>query len=86
MKVVEVLIEYSNYSLDRPFSYFYKGNKNVDLGFRVLINFHNREIVGYVINCYQTDKNEKELEDELGFEISEILDVIDETPLLNKEL
>ena len=86
MKVVEVLIEYSNYSLDRPFSYFYKGNKNVDVGFRVLINFHNREIVGYVINCYQTDKNEKELEDELGFEISEILDVIDETPLLNKEL
>ena len=86
MKVVEVLIEYSNYSLDRPFSYLYNGNKNVDVGFRVLINFHNREIVGYVINCYETDKDIKEIEEQLGFEVSEIIDVIDETPLLNKEL
>lgn len=86
MKVIEVLIEYSNYSLDRPFSYIYKGSKSVDVGFRVLINFHNREIVGYVVNCYETNKTEDELKEQFGFEISEIIDVLDETPLLDKEL
>ena len=29
MKIVEVLIEYANYSLDRPFSYIYKGPEGV---------------------------------------------------------
>lgn len=86
MKVVEVLIEYSIQSLDRPFSYIYNGKKIVDEGFRVLINFHNKKIIGYVVNCYDTDKTKEELEDQLGFNIEEIIDVIDETPLLNKDL
>ena len=86
MKIVEVLIEYANYSLDRPFSYFYKGKKTLDVGFRVLVNFNNREIVGYVTKCYESDKDIKTLEKEMGFSIGEILDVIDETPLLNDDL
>ena len=86
MKVVEVLIEYSIQSLDRPFSYIYNGEKIIDEGFRVLINFHNKEIIGYVVNCYDTDKTKEDLEDQLGFNIEEIIDVIDETPLLNKDL
>ena len=86
MKIVEILIEYANYSLDRPFSYSYKGNKRVDVGFRVLVNFHNRESVGYVINTYETDKPIEELEKDLGFRIEEVVDVLDETPLLNEEL
>ena len=86
MKIVEVLIEYANYSLDRPFSYFYKGKKTIDVGFRVLVNFNNREIVGYVTKCFESDKDIKTLEKEMGFSIGEIIDVIDETPLLNNDL
>ena len=37
MKVIEVLIEYSIQSLNRPFSYLYSGDKKIDEGFRVLI-------------------------------------------------
>ena len=86
MKIVEILIEYANYSLDRPFSYFYKGNKKLGIGYRVLINFNNRESVGYVTNCYETDKTIEQLEEELGFKIGEILDVLDEAPLLSEDL
>ena len=86
MKIVEILIEYANYSLDRPFSYFYKGNKNIGVGYRVLINFNNRESVGYVTNCYDTDKDITVLEDELGFKIGEIIDVLDDSPLLSEDL
>ena len=86
MKVIEVLIEYSNYSLDRPFSYYYLGNKKVDVGFRVLVTFNNREIVGYVVKTYETDKTIEQLEEELGFKLGEITDVIDESPLLSDDL
>ena len=86
MKIVEILIEYANYSLDRPFSYSYKGNKKVDVGYRVLVSFNNRESVGYVINCYEATKSVEELESELGFAIGEIIDVIDESPLLSDDL
>ena len=86
MKILEVLIEYASYSLDRPFSYFYKGNKTVDVGFRVLLTFNHRDLVGYVTKCYETDKAINELEDELGFQIDEIIDVIDESPLLSADL
>ena len=86
MKVIEVLIEYSIQSLNRPFSYIYSGNKKIDEGFRVLINFHNKNIVGYVVKVRDTNKNKQEIEDELGFNIEEIIDVLDESPLLNKDL
>lgn len=86
MKIVEVLIEYANYSLDRPFSYFYKGKKKLDVGFRVLLNFNNRELVGYVTKCYETDNDIKDIQEEMGFNIEEIIDVIDESPLLSEDL
>ncbi len=86
MKVVEVLIEYANYSLDRPFSYCYKGNKPLDVGFRVLLKFNNRELVGYVTKCYETDKGIEELEKEFGFSIGEVIDVIDSSALLSDDL
>ncbi len=86
MKLVQVLIEYANYSLDRPFSYIYKGSKKIDVGFRVLLSFNNRELVGYVVALEDTDKSLEEIEAETGFKIGEIIDVIDESPLLSEDL
>ncbi len=86
MRLLEVLVERKAQSLNRPFSYIYEGDKNVDIGYRVLISFANQQIVGYVIKCENTNKTRKQIEKEKGFIISSILDVIDEKPLLNKEL
>ena len=43
-------------------------------------------MVGYVTKTSDTDKTIEQLEEELGFEISPIVDVLDEKPLLNDEL
>ncbi len=86
MKIIELLIEHHNYSLNRPFSYIYNGDKPVDRGFRVLVTFNNQELVGYVLSVKDTTKSKKELEEELGFDISEIVDVIDSSPLLSEDL
>ena len=86
MKIIELLIEHNSYSLNRPFSYLYNGNKKVDVGFRVLVKFNTQELVGYVISVKDTNKDQKELSEEFGFSVSFIEDVIDESSLLSPEL
>ncbi len=86
MKIVELLIEHHNYSLNRPFSYIYKGEKPVDKGYRVLVSFNNQELVGYVLSVKETNKSISEIEEELGFTVNEIIDVIDSSPLLSEDL
>ena len=86
MQIVEVLIEYAKSSLNRPFSYFYNGQKKLVKGIRVLLDFNHRDIIGYVVKVEETNKSVEEYEEEKGFSISEIKDVIDDEPLLNEEL
>ena len=71
MKIVEVLIEHSKYSLNRPFSYVYFGDKKVERGYRVLVSFNHQELVGYVTKVEESNKTVSDLEEELGFEINE---------------
>ena len=86
LKIIEVLIERANHTLDRPFSYLYKGNKQVDKGYRVLLEFNHQELVGYVLSAKETNESKEELEDILGFNLYYIIDVIDSSPLLNDDL
>ncbi len=86
MQIVKVLIEYANRTLNRPFSYVYKGNIKIQKGVRVLVNFNHRDIVGYVIDVEETNKTLEELESESDYRLSEIVSVIDQSPLLDKEL
>ena len=86
MKLVEVLIEYATLSLDRPFSYVYSGDKNLEVGYRVLVPFHNRDIIGYVEKITETNKSKEELQKESGLILEEIKDVLDTSPLLNDSL
>lgn len=87
MRLLEVLIEHKVQSLNRPFSYTYKGDKPVDEGFRVLVTFNRQTLVGYVLKARDiTEEELEEIQDKKGFDILEIFDVLDDKPLLNKEL
>lgn len=86
MKLVEVLIERKAESLNRPFSYIYLGSKEVGEGFRVIVPFAHSKVMGYVVNVIDTNKSREEIEKETGFKLSEVIDVVDEKPLLNDEL
>ncbi len=86
MKLIELYIEYAISSLDRPFTYFYSGSKKVEPGFRVLVSFNNREIVGYVTSVKEVNQSKEDIEESLGYNINEINDVLDEAPLLNEDL
>ena len=86
MQIVKVLIEYANRTLNRPFSYVYKGQEKIQKGTRVLVNFNHRDIVGYVIDVDTSNKSIEEIEEESGYHLSEIVSIIDKVPLLDQEI
>lgn len=86
MKIAKVYTERSVYSLDRPFSYYIKDSDYVVAGTRVLVNFHDVDIVGYVESVEIVNQSREEYEKENGFELKDIDKVLDDEPLLNDEL
>ena len=86
MQIVKVLIEYSNRTLNRPFSYIYKGDIKIKKGIRVLVEFNHREIVGYVIDVEESNLKIEQIEEQSGYQLSEIISIIDKEPLLDDEL
>ena len=86
MKLLEVLIERKANTLNRPFSYVYNGAKPVGVGYRVLVTFAHKDVIGYVIGVKEENEPIEKLEEKMGFHIEEAKDVLDERPLLNEEL
>lgn len=86
MLLVEVIIEYSSISLNRPFSYAYNGDIKIKKGVRVLVPFASRKVVGYVIDVKEVNQTILEYKNETGVTLKEIEKVLDEKPILNDEL
>lgn len=86
MKLLEVLIERKANTLNRPFSYVYDLEKPIDVGYRVLVPFAHKDVIGYVIGSIEETRSIKEIEEEMGFRIDKVKSVLDEKPLLNEEL
>jgi primosomal protein N' (replication factor Y) (superfamily II helicase) len=86
MLLLEVLIEHATHHLNRTFSYYYQGKKKVERGYRVLVNFNNQLLVGYVVKASYKQESLTALQANTPYKINSILDVIDEFPLLNEEL
>lgn len=84
MYILKVLVEHPTRSLDTTFDYL--SHQYVLPGCRVKIKFGYQEIVGYVDHIIETQQTKQQLEAEKGFKFSYIQEVIDEKPLLNKEL
>ena len=86
MQILKVLIEYSADEIDRSFDYLLNSDMNVK-GCRVKVDFGNsRNIVGYVLDSEYTNKTKEEIEEDYGFKLKEVNEVIDSESLLSDEL
>lgn len=82
MKVAKIYIEYEHMAVNK--SYLYAcDHLEVEVGKRVLVNFANKEIVGFVVGVYHIKQEEM---DNLNYEVKPILSCIDTEVLLNQEL
>lgn len=86
MVVLGVIIEYTVNSLNRPFSYAYRGEEKIVPGIRVLVPFGRSKVVGYVLSVEETSLDVLEWENKTGIKLKEIISLIDTTPVLNEEL
>ncbi len=84
MYIVSVLIEHPVQKLDMTFDYL--SNEPILHGVRVRVAFGRQNCIGYVESCSETDETKEQLESKAGFKYSFIQSVIDEEPLLSKEL
>lgn len=81
--LLSVLTEHKVLSLDRNFTYY--SSKEVFVGSRVRINFNGQFLVGFILKVEKID-NLDQKQKELGFKIKEISEIIDEKPIINKNL
>lgn len=85
IQIVSVVIEYNNDKLDKTFDYLYLGEEDIK-GKRVKVIFNHKEVIGYVLDTSFSNMSKEELEDEYGFKLNYIKEVIDKDALLNEEL
>ena len=86
MLLLDVIIEYASNKVNRPFSYAYNGESKIKVGVRVVVNFANRNIVGYVVNVKETSLTIEEYISQTGVKLKEIVSLIDKEPILTSEL
>ena len=75
--IAEVLVEIKAKNIDKTFSYLIPTDMNVQIGIRVLVPFGKQKLEGFVLNV--TDIKPE-------YSLKEIISVIDEEPILNKEM
>ena len=76
---LDVLVELTNVFIDKTFTYRNNLGKKIDIGTRVKVPFGTRELEGFVLNV-------KETLDEKIENIKDVISVVDDFPVLNKEL
>ncbi len=77
--VINVVTEIKSTGVDKLFSYSVPNNliDKIEIGKRVTINFHNQILEAFIVG-FNNDK--------INYELKDILAVVDDNPVLNKEL
>ena len=76
----DVLVELKAKRIDKTFTYLIPNNliDKVKVGIRVLVPFGKQTLEGFVLNI-EKDKD-------IDYELKEIIDIVDEEPVLNEEM
>ncbi len=84
MYLINCWIEHPVLKIDQTYSY-YSQHSNITTGMRVWIPFGHRKVIGFVdsVEFYETLE---ELEKAVGFSCKEVVDIVDDEPLLTDEL
>ena len=84
MYLLEVYVTNATLNINRPFTYL--SDQKISLYCRVKVRFHNADNLAIVSSCKYTDQDIEQLKTELGYEPLYISAIVDEEPVLSKEL
>ena len=74
----EVLVEIKAKAIDKTFTYKIPDSLNVEVGERVQVPFGKRKLEGFVLKI--------EKKENLDYEVKDIIEVIDQKPVINEEM
>ena len=86
MHLVNVWIEHPVMDLNRTFTYALKEGMKAQRGVRVEVPLTSQSVTGFVDGGEQTDLTLEEYSRKVGYEVKEVIKVIDDEPILNDEL
>ena len=84
MHLLSVYVTNASLNVNRPFTYC--SEAAVEKYCRVKVVFHMAANTAIVVDCKYTDKDKDELKEELGYDLLDIIEVIDDEPVFNDEL
>ena len=85
VNILYILVEQGVFALDKPFYYYFESNKEVKIGTRVAVDFNHRNVIGFVIKTEVIDISIEEVKSKYKG-IKPIIELIDEEPIVDKEL
>ena len=83
---MNVWIEHPVMDLNRTFTYALKDGMKAQRGVRVEVPLLSQSVTGFVDGGEETDLSLEEYSEKAGYEIKEVIRVIDDEPILNEEL
>ena len=84
MYLCEVYVTNPSLNVNRPFTYVY--DKPLEKYVRVKVLFNRTGNLAIVVSCRQTEQTREEIDRSCGFKVQEILEVIDEEPVISEEI
>ncbi len=84
MYLIEVYVTNSSLNVNRPFTYVY--DKPLAKYVRVKVFFNRSQNIAIVVSCRSTNQTREEIDRTYGFGVQEILEVIDEEPVISDEI
>ncbi len=83
MFLVEVYVTNASLNINYPFTYCY--DKYIEKYVRVKVSFAGSYTSALCINCTYTDLNKEEYEKQKGYKLKEIIEPLDDEPILSKQ-
>ena len=83
MYLIEIYVTNASLNINHPFTYY--SLQDIERFKRVKVKFAKADNIGIVFNTIKTELTLEELKNKYGYEILEILEVIDENPIITQE-
>ncbi|MBR4421315.1 MAG: hypothetical protein IKS69_02155, partial [Erysipelotrichaceae bacterium] len=84
MYLIEAYVTNASLNVNRPFTYV--SDIPVEKYCRIKVIFNHAPNTALVSDCRYTDKTKEQLEEEFGYSLSEVIEIIDDSPVISQEL
>ena len=84
MYLIEAFVTNASLNVNKPFTYFF--DHDIEKFCRIRVIFNRKPNVALVVNSYHTDRQISDINEENGYRLQRVMEIIDERPVISQEL